>query len=145
MCLKRCGMPAAMTTGKGEEKTMRPHYFAHRLGAHMPSFVVGWIMGRIGRKLRLDSVQRSYLSELFAAMQRTQAFMADIYKDRHGLIAEILAEPELDREKVLQLLIVPERAYRDQLPPLVDVYGRFHDSLSTDQRNRLVQYLRKCA
>ncbi len=123
---------------------MSLHHFPGRHRRHLPSFLMGWVAGRMGRKLRLDDMQRSHLNDLFQALRQVENFMGQIHRDRHAMIADVLTQPTLNREEALQLLLVPERAYRDQLQPVVEVYGRFHDSLDGAQRSRLVAWLRHC-
>ncbi len=122
------------------------HIFSHSHHSHHPpAFVLKLFAAWWRRRLRLDRGQQRLLDEVLSTWRQTRSFMRDIHRDQRQLLSQLLAASELDRNNALQLLLVPERAYRDQLRQLVDAYADFHAALQEPQREQLNRWLQRHA
>lgn len=112
---------------------------------HFDSFekVANHVEKRITNELELNKEQQSKLHDIklniIAKKKEFQGFHKDIYE-------EILTESKknnFDKGKVNKLLETQEEKFREMRKFFVDQYAEFHNILSTEQREKLVQNMMK--
>lgn len=96
------------------------------------------ISSRVTRKLDLNDTQQANLDALIAQVQTSRQVIA---QDRDGnmtLLVTLLKADTLDQQSVIDLITGKTTAVEAEAPAVVGALGTFTDSLTPEQREKLV-------
>jgi len=118
-------------------------YAKFRGGCSGPEGRSEWITSRISQRLDLNEGQKVKLEAL---RQSFLGLRQDFVKSRsegRGVMAELLSEPELDRERAQVQFLEHQEALTGQSGEVIDAVAEFSDSLNPEQRETLVEWLNR--
>lgn len=122
---------------------MRLFHFLHKRCSRQHGYATHWYLRRISKKLQLNATQQARLLALQNSIVTSQAYLAEIHKDRHELLDKVFTDQGFDRDSALHYLNVPRLAFGEQAPVIIDSLDEFYQSLNPPQREQLRSLLRK--
>ena len=122
---------------------MRLFHFLHKRCGQQHGCATHWYLRRISKKLQLDATQQARLSALQNSIVTSQAYLAEVYKDRHELLDKVFTDQGFNRDSAFQYLNVPRLAFEEQAPVIIDSLEEFYQCLNPPQREQLRSLLHK--
>ncbi len=98
---------------------------------------MNWLTRRVSRKLELDNSQAEKLLAIQREVGRSRAELKTARQDRAKSFGELLAQEDFDREKAMDVMGDARQTLDIHAGKLIESFDEFHESLSTDQRQRL--------
>ena len=98
------------------------------------------VVNKIGRKHKLDGVQKAHLSEMYEDFKRNRALRADYVALIDGWIEQV-ERPEMDQAAILELMRRKHTLDMRSEPRISTQLTELHATLNDDQKNRVVKKL----
>ena len=105
----------------------------HNKCAPVPS----WFLKRKLRKLKLDELQGKQLDRLISSAVSARHDRVSARGELHGNVAELLREPEFNREKATEAIRTASDRYIDSATKFINIFGEFYDGLESWQQEKL--------
>ncbi|MCB1756904.1 MAG: periplasmic heavy metal sensor [Gammaproteobacteria bacterium] len=99
------------------------------------------ISSRVTRKLDLDDSQQANLDSLIAQVQTSRKIISADREGNKTLLITLLQADTLDQQSLLELISGKTAAVDNQAPAVVEALAAFTDSLSPQQREKLLERL----
>ena len=116
---------------------------AGRSYCHDPQRQATWLMDKATKELHLDNTQQTKLRRLVDDVTDSRKLMRNQRDQAKQVIMGLLEQPNLPRDKSLDLVENHIRVMQGQAPKLVTAFADFYDSLDPQQRKALREALDK--
>lgn len=99
--------------------------------------VLNWLLKRKLRKLKLGERQREQLDQLILSTASARHDHLSARGELHSSLAELLSEPEFNRDKAAEIMRTATGHQVDRATKLIDTFGEFYDGLDSRQQAQL--------
>ena len=114
-----------------------PGAFAH----HERGYFANKAVDRITERLALDDHQLGQLNNVKETLLSFRDDMLQQRGERRDEILELLAAPQIDRQKVLEMVREHTQTVNERAPEMVNAIADFTDSLNSEQRRRIQDFI----
>ena len=99
--------------------------------------VLNWFLKCKLRKLKLGERQRGQLDRVILCAASARHDHLSARGELHSSLAELLSEPEFNREKAAEVMRTATGHHVDRATKLIDTFGEFYDGLDSRQQAQL--------
>jgi len=99
--------------------------------------VLNWLLKRKLRKLKLGEHQREQLDQMILSTASARHDHLSARGELHSGLAELLSEPEFNRDKAAEVMRTATDHQLDRATKLIDTFGEFYDHLDSRQQAQL--------
>ena len=103
---------------------------------------IEFISDRVTRKLELDDSQRQNFTRLAEDVAEVMQQVRPSREQRADEFVALLQEPDFDQARALELVQQRTRLINDKAPDVIASLAVFVDSLSADQRQQLLEFVK---
>jgi Spy/CpxP family protein refolding chaperone len=96
-----------------------------------------YMVDKVSKELTLNDAQNVKLNTLKDELLAARQEMISKRKETKQAINELLEQPALDRDRVLNMVSEHTQAVNDKAPQIVSALGDFYDSLTAEQQAKL--------
>lgn len=109
----------------------------HRAFHTSPEKRAEHLVEHISEDLGLNETQTASLDALKTELLTLRKQMKQEHEATHNALLEVLSQPTLDRERVVNLIQKRLQSLQDQTPRMVTAAGDFYDGLTAEQQQTL--------
>ena len=118
-------------------------YAKFRGGCSGPEGRADWIISRVSQRLDLNEGQKAKLEALGQTFLGVRQDFIKTRSEGRVVMAELLSEPELDRERARAQFQEHQEALTGHSGEVIDAIAEFSDSLNPEQRKTVVEWLNR--
>ena len=96
-----------------------------------------WYIRGVIKRLKLNETQKAKFLSLQDNLNASESHVGEIEQERNAMLNEVFTGDTFDKNAALQLMNIPQRAFAEQVPAVVDSFAEFYESLDNHQREKV--------
>jgi len=102
-----------------------------------------YMVDKVSKELALNDAQNVKLNALKDQILAARQDMVSKRKETKQAVNELLEQPALDRDRVLNMVSERTQAVNEKAPQVVSALGDFYDSLTAEQQAKLREEIKE--